>query len=54
MVDKILNLDKSRLELIQKSESLKEIRNTVSDEIAAMKKNKEDTSGKIGRDEESF
>ncbi|MEO8447890.1 MAG: serine--tRNA ligase, partial [bacterium] len=47
VIDKILQLDKSRLELVHKTEGLKEIRNKVSDEIAVMKKNKEDASDKI-------
>ncbi|MEO8664264.1 MAG: serine--tRNA ligase [Ignavibacteria bacterium] len=47
VIDKILELDKSRLELIHKSETLKEMRNKVSDEIAVMKKNKQDSAEKI-------
>jgi seryl-tRNA synthetase len=47
VIDKILVLDKSRLELILKSDALKELRNKVSDEIAQMKKNKEDSADKI-------
>lgn len=47
VIDKIFELDKSRLDLILKTDSLKEIRNKVSDEIALMKKNKEDSSEKI-------
>jgi len=46
-VDKIVTLDKSRLELILKTDTLKELRNRVSDEIALMKKNKEDSGEKI-------
>ena len=46
-VDKIVTLDRSRLELILKTDSLKELRNKVSDEIALMKKNKEDSGDKI-------
>lgn len=46
-VDKIVALDKSRLELILKTDTLKELRNKVSDEIALMKKNKEDSGEKI-------
>lgn len=46
-VDKILDLDKKRLKLIQKTDNLKEIRNSASDEIAIMKKNKQDTNEKI-------
>ncbi|HMS64345.1 MAG TPA: serine--tRNA ligase [Ignavibacteria bacterium] len=47
VVESILELDKSRLELIRKSEGLKEMRNSVSDEIAVMKKNKTDAAEKI-------
>lgn len=47
VIDKISELDKSRLDLIFKTDSLKEIRNKVSDEIALMKKNKEDAAVKI-------
>jgi len=46
-VDKIVALDKNRLELILKTDTLKELRNKVSDEIALMKKNKEDSGEKI-------
>ena len=46
-VDKIVALDKSRLELILKTDTLKELRNKVSDEIALMKKNKDDSGEKI-------
>jgi len=46
-VDKIVTLDRSRLELILKTDTLKELRNKVSDEIALMKKNKEDSGDKI-------
>ncbi len=47
VIDKILELDKHRLELIQKADSMKETRNKVSDEIAVMKKDKQDTGRKI-------
>lgn len=47
VIDKVLELDKNRLSLIQKTESLKEKRNKVSDEIAGMKVNKIDTTEKI-------
>lgn len=47
VIDELLLLDKKRLELIHKSDSLKEKRNTVSDEIAVMKRNKENTDEKI-------
>jgi len=46
-IDKIVALDRSRLELILKTDTLKELRNKVSDEIALMKKNKEDSGDKI-------
>jgi seryl-tRNA synthetase len=46
-IEKIFRLDMNRLELIQKSDSLKEMRNKVSDEIAVMKKNKLDAGDKI-------
>jgi len=46
-IDKILELDKSRLERIHNAEKMKEVRNKVSDEIAVMKKNKADASEKI-------
>lgn len=47
VIDKILDTDGQRLILISKSETLKELRNSVSDEIAVMKKNKHDASDKI-------
>ena len=47
VIDKLIALDRSRLELIQRSDTLKELRNKVSDEIAVMKKNKEDSGEKI-------
>lgn len=46
-IDKIVALDRSRLDLILKTDTLKELRNKVSDEIALMKKNKEDSGEKI-------
>ncbi len=46
-VDKILQLDAERRGCIGKTEGLKSIRNTVSAEIAKMKKAGEDASGKI-------
>ncbi|RPI15297.1 MAG: serine--tRNA ligase [Ignavibacteriae bacterium] len=46
-VDKILQLDIERRECIGKAEGLKSLRNTVSAEIAKMKKAGEDASGKI-------
>ncbi|WP_079474458.1 serine--tRNA ligase [Marinococcus halophilus] len=42
-LDSFEALDRERRELIQETEELKQRRNTVSDEIAAKKKNKEDT-----------
>lgn len=46
-VDKLYDLDKSKLDLIHEVESLKETRNLVSDEIAVMKRNKEIADEKI-------
>jgi len=46
-IEKIQELDKARLDIIFKADTLKEMRNKVSDEIAKMKKNKEDASEKI-------
>lgn len=46
-VDRFLDLDARRRELLQTSESLKQRRNTVSDEIARMKRDGEDASGRI-------
>src|SRR4030095_7547497 len=46
-VDKILSLDVKRRELIGEGDKLKGIRNTVSEEIAKMKKEGKDASGKI-------
>lgn len=47
VIDKIQELDRIRLELIRKSEALKELKNSVSDEIAVIKKSKADASEKI-------
>jgi len=47
LIDEILLLDKERRGIIQKSEQLKNLRNTVSEEIAKMKKEKKDASVKI-------
>ena len=47
-VDGFLELDARRRDLLQTSESLKQRRNTVSDEIARMKRNGEDASARIG------
>jgi len=44
---KIQEVDFKRLEVVKKAESLKELRNKVSDEIGSMKKNKEDATKKI-------
>ena len=46
-VDRFLDLDIRRRELLQTSESLKQQRNTVSDEIARMKRGGEDASARI-------
>lgn len=47
VISDILETEKERLELIKKTETLKELRNKVSKEIGAMKAKKEDTSSKI-------
>ncbi len=47
-IDEILELDKSRLEILHKVEVMKENRNKVSAEIAKMKKEKIDAEEKIG------
>ncbi len=47
VISRIQETDSRRLEVIRKADSLKEIRNKVSDEIAVMKKNKLDASEKI-------
>jgi len=44
---RMLDIDKQRREIIKKDESLKELRNKVSDQIAVMKKNKENADEKI-------
>lgn len=46
-IDAILKIECSRLDLMKKADELKALRNKVSDEIAVMKKNKEDASAKI-------
>ncbi len=46
-VDGFLDLDARRRDLLQTSESLKQRRNTVSDEIARMKRDGEDASARI-------
>ncbi len=47
VIDKILELDKFRLGIIQKADTLKEMRNIVSGEIAVMKKSGQDSNEKI-------
>ncbi len=47
VIEKLLDLDKIKLDLIYKVERLKETRNLVSDEIAVMKKNRELADEKI-------
>ncbi len=46
-VDSILELDEKRRKVIQEVESLKNLRNVVSKEIAELKKNKQDADDKI-------
>lgn len=46
-IDAILKIESSRLDFMKKADELKALRNKVSDEIAVMKKNKEDASAKI-------
>lgn len=46
-IDALLELDAKRRELIVKSETMKAQRNTVSDEISQLKRNKEDADDKI-------
>jgi seryl-tRNA synthetase len=46
-IDKILELDEKRREVIGEVEKLKALRNKVSEQIAVKKKNKEDASGDI-------
>lgn len=48
-IDAILKIESSRLDLMKKADELKALRNKVSDEIAVMKKNKEDASAKIDK-----
>src|SRR5438046_1987384 len=47
VVDQVLELDKTRREIIQKVELLKSRRNTVSEEIAKLKRAKENADDKI-------
>ena len=46
-IDKILDLDKSRRDIVTNMEALREKRNKVTGEIAVMKKNKQDASEQI-------
>lgn len=46
-VDEVFELDKKRLDIIYRTEELKSVRNKVSDEIAAMKKEKQNADQKI-------
>ena len=46
-IDKVFSLDKNRLDLIKRSEKLKELRNSVSDEIALLKRGKLNADDKI-------
>lgn len=48
-IDKIGEIEMQRLELMQQSEKLKELRNKVSDEIAVMKRNKQDATESISK-----
>jgi len=54
IIIRILDIDKERRGIIIKDESLKELRNKVSDQIAVMKKNKEDTDEKISEMKQVF
>jgi len=47
VIEKILEIDLKRLDIIRKAETLKELRNKVSDEIGIMKKNKQNADEKI-------
>ena len=47
VIAKVQSADAKRLEVIKKSDVLKELRNKVSDEIGVMKKSKDDASDKI-------
>src|SRR5690625_2606350 len=44
-----VDLDEKRRELIRKSELLKQVRNSVSEEIAQLKRNKENAENEINR-----
>lgn len=48
-IGKILELDEKRRDVIGEVEKLKALRNTVSEQIAAKKRNKEDAAGDIAR-----
>jgi len=48
-LDRLLDLDRERRGLIQKTDELKSVRNQASDEIARLKKNREDASPVIQR-----
>ena len=47
IIEKIQEIDKKRLQVVQKAEALKEMRNKVSNEIGLMKKNKQNADDKI-------
>ena len=47
VVEELRDLDEKRRELILKTEQLKQYRNTVTEEISQLKRNKEDASAKI-------
>ncbi len=47
IIEKIQEIDSRRLEIVQKSEALKELRNKASTEIGEMKKNKKNADDKI-------
>jgi seryl-tRNA synthetase len=47
VIDKLQEIDKGRLEIIQKIDDLKSIRNKASDEIAVMKRNNENSDVKV-------
>ncbi|WPP08762.1 serine--tRNA ligase [Pediococcus inopinatus] len=46
-IDKLLDMDQKRRDLIVESENLKKTRNEVSDQISQLKRNKEDANDKI-------
>src|SRR6266478_2275823 len=51
-IDDILNVDERRRDLLKKGETLKNKRNTVSDQIGKLKKEKQDASAMIGEMEQ--